>query len=156
MNVDLPAPLSPSTHVTWPALDQAGDVLERDHVAEVLGDVADLEQRRLAVGLAHRRAPSALLRTRLLTSTAISRITPRNRNRQSVFQPAELDPDEGHADDQRAERRADRRAVAAGQQAAADDRGDDVGELLADALAGLHRAQPQRDHDPDERRGAAR
>ena len=38
MNVDLPAPLSPSTHVTSPAPTRDGDVLERDDVAEVLGD----------------------------------------------------------------------------------------------------------------------
>src|SRR3712207_8330240 len=87
-----------SSDVCSSDLDEAGDVLERDDVAEVLRDAADLEERRRAVrppavrrdraGLrAHRRAPSALLRTRLLTSTAIRRITPRKRNRQSVFHP---------------------------------------------------------------------
>ena len=49
MNVDLPAPLSPSTHVTLPASTRVRDVFQRGDVAEVLADVAQLEQRVLAV-----------------------------------------------------------------------------------------------------------
>src|SRR5919107_925938 len=61
--------------------DDRRHVLEGDHVPEVLRDVVDLEQR--CAIRAHFRAPSALRRTKLLTRTASSRITPRKRKRQS-------------------------------------------------------------------------
>ena len=81
MKLDLPAPLSPSTHVTSPA----PTAIETSFSAITLPKNFDMPRTSSSGG--HRRAPSARWRTRLLTSTASSRITPRNRNRQSVFQP---------------------------------------------------------------------
>ena len=136
-------------HLT--GVDDGRDVLERDDVAEVLDDA---RAPRAARG--HRRAPSAppadvgVDQHRGEQDHAEEQEAP-------VGVPArELDADERHPDDQGAHRRADRRAEAARQQAAAGDRGDDVVELLADALAGLHRAEPERDHDADQRGGTSR
>ena len=50
MNVDLPAPLSPSTQVTLPASTLRADVFQRGDVAEVLADVAQLEQSECSLG----------------------------------------------------------------------------------------------------------
>ena len=44
MNVDLPAPLSPSTQVTSPAFTNVLTSLQGDDVAVVLRDVVELEQ----------------------------------------------------------------------------------------------------------------
>ena len=46
MNVDLPAPLSPSTHVTSPALTTVETSLSAMTFPKYFDDVLDLEQRR--------------------------------------------------------------------------------------------------------------
>ena len=62
MNVDLPAPLSPSTHVTWPALTTVETSFSAMTLPKYLPMLAHLEQRG-AVRRAHDRAPSARRRT---------------------------------------------------------------------------------------------
>ena len=161
ISVDLPAPLSPRTHVTWPALTTVETSFSAITLPKYFEMLAHLEQRRvggfwpllLAVLIAGPlRAPAdvGVHQHRGEQDHAEEQEAP-------VGVPArELDPDERHADDQRAHRGADRRPEAARQQAAAGDRGDDVGELLADALAGLHGPEAQRDHDAHERRARSR
>ena len=147
ISVDLPAPLSPRMQVTSPAFDVQRDVLERDHVAEVLGDVLELEQvrRRLrsrSVVIAARRAGGSPC------SAARPRPGPRPRRSRpsSSPSPSTMIPICAMPSDRRTERGADHRAVAAGEQAAADDRGDDELELAPDALVALDPAELNRGH----------
>ncbi len=58
MNVDLPAPLSPSTQVTWPALTTVEMSFSAMTLPKYFDDAADLEQRRSSTG-----PPSARRRT---------------------------------------------------------------------------------------------
>ena len=108
MNVDLPAPLSPRTHVTSPASDADADVLQRDDVAEVLRDVADLEQRRAVGAVARWRSSPRSLRA--LADVVVDEDRDQQDHAEEQEAPVgvparELDPDERHADDRRAERR---------------------------------------------------
>src|SRR5258706_11477385 len=152
MRVDLPAPLSPSTHVTSPARTS------------------------MEMSLSAMTLPKYLLTWRTSSNGAlfwfITSSTPRargaashqgvhsNRDEQDHAEerevpvrvpPGEDDSDLRKSDDERADRSADCRSVAARQQAATDDRGDDEEEFLADALARLDALEAQRDHDSDQR-----
>ena len=145
MNVDLPAPLSPSTHVTSPAPTHTLMSLRATTLPKYFDDARGPRAAAVIAGPLRALADVVVDQHRDQQDHAEEQEAP-------VGVPArELDADERHADDRRAQRRADRGAEAARQHAAADDRGDDVLELLADALAGLRGRQPQRDHDARQR-----
>ena len=55
ISVDLPAPFGPSRQCTSPGVDVEVDPVERAHARVLLGDAADLEQRRRSSLIAHRQ-----------------------------------------------------------------------------------------------------
>ena len=63
MNVDLPAPLSPSTHVTWPALTTVETSLSAITLPKYFEMSRTSSSGAPFVVVAHRLAPSARRRT---------------------------------------------------------------------------------------------
>src|SRR5882672_4416298 len=153
IRVDLPAPLSPSTHVTSPARTSI----------EMSFSAITLPKYLLTWRTSRRGAPLWLM----ASSTAGARGAPPDEGVHAHgdeqdhaeegevpvrVPPGEDDADLREADDKGADRRADGGPIAAGQETAADDRGDDEEEFLAHALAGLDALEAQGNHDPDQRR----
>src|SRR6202140_5602480 len=152
IKVDLPAPLSPSTHVTSPARTSI----------EMSLSAMTLPKYLLTWRTSSRGIPVALMSA----SSQGARGTPSDEgvhphcDKQDHAEEGEVpvgvpagkdDADLSEADDKRPDRCTDRGTVAAGQQAPSDHRGDDEEELLANTLAGLDSLEAQRDHDPDQR-----
>src|ERR1700738_2960538 len=150
MRVDLPAPLSPRTHVISPALTRS-------------------EMPESALMLPY-RLPTSFISTRGFVAVAgfVSTVTdsspPRrqlpdvsveHRRQQQHDSQEELEPvgvptrvDDAfgrHSEDQSPHRGPDRRAEAAGEETASDDCRDYVEELVSDALAGLDGVEREQD-----------
>src|SRR5919112_3015240 len=159
MRVDLPAPLSPSTQVTSPALT-VRLTPSRARMAPYALPTPSIS----TSGVPAFRSPAACSAMVSVTSSPLGGVVldvqvDQHREQQHHAQegtepvrvPAGVhDALGGHAEDERAERGADRRAVAAGEQGATDDRGDDVDELVADAEAGLDGAEVEQQVHPEE------
>src|ERR671921_1763561 len=159
MRVDLPAPLSPSTQVTSPALtvrlmpDRA-TMGPKDLPTSVIS-ISGWPRCRAGSACSARVSVMVCLRSTcrrsapgggVVLDVEVDQHREQQHRAEEGVEPVRVEPGEhdalgGHAEDERADRSADHAAVAAGQEAAADDRGDDVDELVADAQAGLHRGE---------------
>src|SRR3954463_3167127 len=152
MRVDLPAPLSPSTQVTSPAL-----------TARLMPFSARMAPWVLPTFSIYTRG-SPLCRVSSAWSAIVSVMSADlscarqvldvqvDHDRQEQHDPEERpepvgvpagvhDAEAGHAEDEGADRDTDAVAVSAGEQGSADHRGDDVKELVTYAVAGLQHVE---------------
>src|SRR6478735_6191913 len=170
MRVDLPAPLSPRTQVTSPALTVRLMPLRARMAPYVLPTLIICTRgsplcRVLSACSARVSVMSAHLSSgRELLDVEVDHHGEQEHDAEEGAEPVRVpagvdDAEARHAEDERAEGDADGVAVAARQQRAADDRRDDVEELVADAVAGLqdvevvevvHAGEPAEERDGHE------